>query len=217
MIAVAVHLDPDQLQTELRADRTHPGIGDRFAEDAVAGPRQQAEDPDHGAMRAGREEYAFLRGDERAPSEPACGGVPVHRRSAEALVAQKRIEIGGDARKPRPHPLKQFRIFRLRRHVHREVGARALRAGIASNRGVSPNEGAASDDGFDEPALSSLDIASRDRGEVERQTPGQVSLRRQAIARRQAPRRYVGCDRIRDGEIFRAVAPLKDWRPGLHD
>jgi hypothetical protein len=108
-----------------------------------------------------------LARNERAAPEPARGCVPVHRRSAEALVAEQRIEIGGDARKPLPHPLKQFRIVRLGGHVHREVGARALWAGIASNRGVPPNERAATDDGLDETALSSLDVTSRDRGEVE--------------------------------------------------
>ena len=81
---------------------------------------------------------------------------------------------------------------------------------------MSPNESAAADDGFDETALSGLDIAARDRGEVERQAPGQVSLRRQAIAGRQTPRRDVGRDRIGDGEIFRALATLQDRRPGLH-
>jgi hypothetical protein len=55
-------------------------------------------------MRAGRKEDALLRGDERATPEPARGRVAVHRRSAEALVAEERVEIGGDARKPFPHP-----------------------------------------------------------------------------------------------------------------
>jgi hypothetical protein len=64
-------------------------------------------------MRAGREEYALLRWDERAASKPACGRVAVHRRSAEALVTEQRVEICGDARKPRPHPLKQLQITRL--------------------------------------------------------------------------------------------------------
>ena len=81
---------------------------------------------------------------------------------------------------------------------------------------MSPDEGAAADHGFDETALSGLDVAARDGGEVERQTPGQVSLRRQAISGRQTPRRYVGGDRIGDGEIFRALATLQDRRPGLH-
>jgi hypothetical protein len=131
--AVAVHLHPDQLQTELGADRAHPGIGDGFAQDAVPGPRQQAEDPDHRAMRAGGEEYALLRRNERAASEPARGCVSVHRRSTEALIAEQRVEIGGDARKPLSHPLKQFRIVWLGGHVHREVGARALWPCVASN------------------------------------------------------------------------------------
>jgi hypothetical protein len=102
--AVAVHVDPGQLQTELRADRAHARIGDRLAQNGVPGPRQQAEDADHRAMRAGRKEDALLRGDERPPSEPARGRIAVHRRSAKALVAEERVEIGGDARKPFPHP-----------------------------------------------------------------------------------------------------------------
>ena len=155
-------------------------------------------------------------GHERAASKPARRCVAVHWRSAEALVAEQRVEIRGDARETLSHPREQFRTFRLGGHVHREVGARALRTGIASNGGVPPNEGAPTDDGFDETPLSGLDIAAGDCGEVERQAPGQVSLRRQAIARRQTPRGDVGRDRIGDGEIFRAVAPLKRWRPGLH-
>ena len=81
---------------------------------------------------------------------------------------------------------------------------------------MPPNKSAASNHGFDETALSGLDIAARDGGEVERQAPGQVSLWWQAVARRQTPRCDVGRDRIGDGEIFRALATLKDWRPGLH-
>jgi hypothetical protein len=214
--SVAVHVHPDQLQTELRTDRAHVGIGDRLAENGVPGPRQQAEDADHRAMRAGREEYPLLRWDERAASKPACGRVAVHRRSAEALVAEQRVEICGDARKPRAHPLKQLRIVRLGGHVHHEVGARALWAGIASHGGVPTNESAAADHGFDETALSGLDIAARDRGEVERPAPGQVSLRRQAIAGRQTSRRDVGRNRVGDSEIFRAFSTLQDWRSGLH-
>ena len=132
-------------------------------------------------MRPRREEHALLRGNERTPSEPARGCVPIHRRSAEALVAQQRIEIGGDARKPLPHPRKQLRIVGLGRHVHCEIRARAPRTSFAANRRVPPNEGAAPDDRFDETALSGLDISSGDRGEVERKAAGEVSLRRQAI------------------------------------
>jgi hypothetical protein len=81
---------------------------------------------------------------------------------------------------------------------------------------MSSDEGAASDDGFDQTTLSSLDVAPRDCGEVERQAPGQVSLRRQAVPGRQTPCRDVGRDRIGYGEIFRALATLEDRRPGLH-
>jgi hypothetical protein len=130
--------------------------------------------------------------------------------------AQQRVEIGGDARKSLPHPLKQLRIVRLRRHVHREVGARALWAGVASNRGVSPNKGAAPDDGFDETSLSGLDVSTGDCGEVELEAPRQISLRRQAIAMGETPGRDIGCDRIGYGEIFGAIAALQDRRPGLH-
>jgi hypothetical protein len=82
---------------------------------------------------------------------------------------------------------------------------------------MSPDEGAASDDGFDETALSSLDIASGDGGEVQRQAPGQVSLWRQAVPWREPPGRHVGRNRIGDGKIFRALATLQDRRPRLHD
>ena len=81
---------------------------------------------------------------------------------------------------------------------------------------MSPNERAAADDGFDETALSSLHVASRDGREVQRQAPGQVSLRRQAIAGRQTSCRDIGRDRVGDGEIFWALSTLKDRRPGLH-
>src|SRR6202046_858313 len=110
-------------------------------------------------MRAGRQEYAFLRGDERTPSKPARGRVAIHWRSAEALVAEERVEVGGDARKPLPHPREQFRIVRFGRHVHREVRARALGAGVTPDRGMSPHERAASNDGFNQTALYSLDVA----------------------------------------------------------
>jgi hypothetical protein len=61
---------------------------------------------------------------------------------------------------------------------------------------VSPNEGAAADDGFDQTSLPGLDISSRDCGEVELEASRQISLRRQAIARSQTPSGDIGCDRI---------------------
>ena len=83
------------------------------------------------------------------------------------------------------------------------------------HRGAA-NECPAADDRLDEPAFAGLDIAPRDRCEVERKPPGERSLRRQAIAGREPACGNVAGDRVRDGEIAGAALALKRRGPRLH-
>jgi hypothetical protein len=108
--SVAVHVHPDQLQTELRTDRAHVGIGDRLAENGVPGPRQQAEDADHRAMRAGREEYPPLRWDRRRSSQLAAASREV---IGDHKTAEQRVEICGDAHPAPRSSAETLRIVRL--------------------------------------------------------------------------------------------------------
>ena len=78
------------------------------------------------------------------------------------------------------------------------------------------DESASADDRFDEAALSRLDIAARDRREVERKPPRQCSLRRQAIAGSEPSGRDVAGDRVRDREVARTVPALQRRGPCLH-
>ncbi len=194
------------MQAELRGDGAHAGIGDALAEDDVAGLGEQTEDADQRAMRAGRQEDALLRRHQRAAAEPRRGRVAIERRAAKTLVAQQRVEIGADARDAFAHARQQRRILGLRRHVHREIGARTARRRVAGDHRLPADEGAAADGGFDQPALAGFDIAARDGGEIELQALGEIALRRQAVARREPAGRDVGRDRVGDRQISGAVA-----------
>ena len=181
--AILVHLDPDQLQTELSGDRTHTGIRDRFAQHRLASLGEQAENADHRRMRAGRYEDTLLSGNECASTQPGRCSVPISRRAAKALVSEQRLEIRGDACISLPHARDESRILRLGRHVHREIRTRTSGPGFAANHRGAADERAAPDDQFDQSPLAGLDVTARDRREVERQALRQFPLRRQAVAR----------------------------------
>ena len=213
--AVAVHFDADQFDPELGGDRPYARIRHVLAQDHFACLGEHAEDADHRAVRARGDEDPLLRGHQRPPSKPGGRCVAIPRRPAEALVAQKRPEVGADERDAVAHAGDHIGVVRLRRHVHGEVRPRKPMAGLAAHDRVAPDERAAPHVRFDQASLSGLDIAARHGGEVEGKLAGELALRRQPIARREPPFRDILGDRIGDREVAGALTTFQSGRPRL--
>ncbi len=214
--AIRIRGQPDELDPKLRGDRPGAGIGDGFREHGLAGFGEDAEDPQQGAVRAGRHEQPLLRGDQAAAAEPAGGGVLGLGRAAEALVAEQGDQAAADLLVPGPHLFDQGRsFFRLGRQVHREIdgGGEVLRRRGA---GGQADEGAAADLRFDQSAFLRFHIAAGDGGEVDGEALGQVALRRQAVVHREASGPDVVGDGVCDGEVawFGAAAEVRG--PVIH-
>ena len=166
-------------------------------------------------MRARGDEDALLRRHERPPAEPGRRRVAVARRTAEALVAQQRSEVGAHGGEPVAHMRDEIGIVGLGRHIHGKVSSGESVAGLPAHDRVAPYERATANDGLNEAALARFHIPTGHGGKVEGEFASELALRRQPVAWGEPPLGDVVGDRVSDGKVARAVPALQGRRPGL--
>lgn len=207
-----------QADAQLGGDALHPGIGERFAADHVAGPRERRHQREQCALHAGTDQHAIRAHFGQPRCEPARTGFAICRTAAEILIAQQRIEIHADVQMHQPfaHAFQQIHVARLGREIHGHFHQAVADAGACDRRRCDrAHEGPHPRLRFHQSSPLRFRIAARDGRVVEAQRVGRGPQRRQLLHGCEPAALDVHTDEIGDRQIGRLLGLAQRSAPPL--